>query len=149
MRKKAKNKIQDKHKRIKNMTLPIDLDIPFEQIKYETDEEYQRLFGNIFKIDEQTMSEMSDVFDDERVAKGMDYILSQTQQDEWWNGLYKKSATVFMSEEPEIGLCTLLTFTYLKEFYLLLRYYISHPKDDPEIALLQKSFMEIYDAENA
>ena len=131
------------------MTTPIDLDVAFEDVKYETDEEYQRLFGRIFRINEETMNEISDIFDDERVTKGMDYIYSETQQDEWWKTLYIKAAAVFMTEEPNIGLCTLLTFSFFKEFYLLVRYYLTHPKDDPEIPLLQKSFMEFYDAENA
>lgn len=128
---------------------PVDLDISWEELKYETDEEYQRLFGRIFYMDEKTMNETTDVFDNERVTQGMDYIFAQTQQDAWWNTLYKKAAAVFMTEEPNIGLCTLLTFSFLKEFYLLFRYYLTHPPDDPEIPVLQKSFMEFYDAENA
>lgn len=131
------------------MSAPIDLNVEWEDLKYETDEEYQRLFGRIFHIDEKEMEEIPDIFDDERVVKGMDYIYSQTQQDEWWKNIYIKAASVFLTEEPNIGLCTLLTFTYLREFYLLFRYWMTQPKDDPEIPLLQKSFMEFYDAENA
>ena len=131
------------------MTIPINLDISQEYLKYESDEEYQRVFGRIFCVDEQTISQITDVFDDERVAKGMDYIISQTRQDEWWNTLYLKAAGVFMTEEPNIGLCTLLTFSFLKEFYPLIRYYLTHPNDDPEIHLLQNKFMEFYNAELA
>ena len=131
------------------MTSPIDLDIALGDLNFETDEEYQRLFGRIFRLDEQAMNDITDVFDDERVTKGMDYIYQQTQQDEWWKNLYIKAAAFFMTEEPNIGLCTLLSFSFLKEFYLMFRYYSTHPKDDPEIPVLQKSFMEFYDTENA
>jgi hypothetical protein len=145
-----KNIKQNRNKtETEQMAVPIDLDISPEYLKYETDEEYQRLFGRIFHIDETAMNEITDMFDDERVMKGMDYIFAQTQQDVWWNALYIKSAAVFMTEDPNIGLCTLLTFSFLKEFYLLFRYYMTHPKDDPEIPVLQKSFMEFFDAENA
>lgn len=131
------------------METPIDLQMRREDLEYETDEEYQQVFSRIFRMDKEAMSELIDVFDDERVAKGMNYIFSQTQQDEWWKALYIKSASVFMTEEPNIGLCTLLTFSYLKEFYLLFQYYLTHSKDDPELSLLKKSFMEFYEAENA
>lgn len=127
------------------MTTPIDLEIPLEEIKYETDEEYQQLFCRIFRINSDIMSELTDVFDNDHVSKGMDYIFSQTQDDEWWKNLYTKTASIFMTEELNIGLCTLLTFSYLKEFYPLLKYYLSQSKDETELRILKESFMEFYD----
>lgn len=128
-------------------TVPIDLEIPSEKLKYDTDEEYQTVFGRVFFVDPDVMKELTDVFDDERVTQGMDFIYSGTIQDEWWKKLYIKAASVFLSEEPEIGLCTLLSFTFLHKFYPLVQYYLTHPKDDHEISVLQKEFMEFYDAE--
>lgn len=127
--------------------LPIDLDISSENLKYETDEEYQNVFGRIFYVEPDRMKELTDVFDDERVTQGMDYMYSQTIDDEWWKKMYIKAASIFLSEEPEIGLCTLLSFTFLHKFYPLFQHYVKCPKDDPEIPLLQQVFMEFYDAE--
>lgn len=131
------------------LSVPLAIDLTLENINYETDEEYHALFRRVFRFtprDEEEEDEIADIFDEHNVKKGMDYIMEKTQVDPWWNALYVKAASNFLSEDPSIGLCVLLTFTYLKEFYKLFQYQQTHPNDDPYIAVLQQELEHLYNA---
>lgn len=127
----------------------MSIDLTLENTLYETDEEYHAFFRRVFRFtpkDEEEEDEIADIFDEHNVKKGMDYIMEKTHADPWWNALYVKAASNFLSEDPSIGLCVLLTFTYLKEFYRLFQYQQTHDADDPSITVLQQELEDLYNS---
>lgn len=88
-----------------------------EEFQYETDEAYQSLFQEFFQFQD-SITDIGDIYDVEKVKKGMDYILSKTSDlDEWWKKLFLKAASMFLSEDLDLGLCVCLNFSYMDAFY--------------------------------
>lgn len=88
-----------------------------EEFTYQTDETYQALFQQFFKFKDD-MIDIGDVYDVEQVKMGMNYILTKTSDmDEWWKKLFLKAASMFLSEDIELGLCVCLNFSYMDLFY--------------------------------
>jgi len=96
----------------------LDLEIPEEDLEYETDEGYQQLFLRFFRIPS------DDEFNEERVCEGLAAILGKTQGNELLHNLYVKAAGQFLSEDPEIGLPVVLSYTYFSAFYKIFTYYL-------------------------
>jgi len=115
----------------------VQLNIPEEALHYDTDEEYQEVFLHFFKID----SEKED-YNEESIYEGLACILGKTQTPEWTD-LYVKAAAEFLSEDPEIGLPVLLSYTYFPDFYRVFSSFIVHGSDEAfhtKIQELRKRF---------
>jgi len=97
--------------------MTLDLSIPPKEFVFETDESYQTLFQKFFQF-QFNIDELDDVYDVQQVREGMNIILSKTSDvDEWWKKLYLKAASIFLSEDPEMGLCVCLNYSYFQAFY--------------------------------
>jgi len=97
--------------------MSLDLSILPNDFHYETDESYQTLFQKFFQF-QINIDELEDVYDVQQVRDGMNIILSKTSEiDEWWKKLFLKAASMFLSEDPELGLCVCLNYSYFQTFY--------------------------------
>jgi len=103
----------------------LNLEIAEECLQYETDEQYQDVFRRFFRIESE-----SDDYDEECVYEGMSCILGKTLESEAWRQLYVKAAGQFLSEDPELGLPVLLSFTYFAKFFQLFRHSLEKGEDE-------------------
>jgi hypothetical protein len=77
-------------------------------IDYATDEEYQAAFLSLFDLKE---------YDEEIVRKGLSEIYQSIKDVPEFKKKMTDAAVLFMSEDPEIGLCVLFSYDHFKEFY--------------------------------
>lgn len=97
----------------------LNLDIEDEDLDYHSDEGYQHVFLRFFRIEEE------EDFDDDTIYEGLAAILGKSQGNELLINLYAKAAGQFLSEEPDVGLPVLLSYTYFAAFYQLFVYYLA------------------------
>ena len=110
-----------------------------EEFHYCLDEEYQSMFQEFFQFSN-SIDDMSDVYDVEQVKLGMNYIMSKTSSSEWWKKILLKAASIFLSEDCELGLCVLLNYSYLDAFYKV--FYCMEKNPEHENLPLWKSELE-------
>jgi len=115
----------------------LDMDIEDEDLEYESDEEYQQVFLRFFRIQEE------EDFEDETIYEGLAAILGKSQENELLRNLYVKAAGQFLSEEPDVGLPVLLSYTYFAAFYQVFRYYLvegATPEWEEKVQEMTKQF---------
>jgi hypothetical protein len=99
---------------------------------YSTNAEYRAALRSYFQMDTQALEEeyadlkKSDpesydelLYDDDAMKRGLDAILEKTRANPPFAALYKKAAGHFLSEDPETGVCVLLTFDFFADFITL------------------------------
>lgn len=93
---------------------------------YDDDDGYHAFFQQLFRVDV-AKAEAVDEYDEEIVTEGMRVIYAvttlseSTGEEEKWRQLYVTAAGLFLSEDPEVGLPVLLSYSYLPLFYRLLQ----------------------------
>jgi hypothetical protein len=102
-----------------------------QDVKYENDEEYHRVFFQFLHIDvSDDITDYSDLYDEETISKELQNILSQTKEEPAFEQLYIKAAGMFLSEDPEVGLPVLLSYSYLADFIRLFRLFKSGKEEE-------------------
>jgi hypothetical protein len=99
---------------------------------YSTNAEYRAIFRSYFKMDLQALErEHADLkesdpesfdellYDDAAVKIGMDDLYEKTKDNPKFIELYRLAAGQFLTEDPEIGLCVLLTYDYFSDYITL------------------------------
>jgi spore coat polysaccharide biosynthesis protein SpsF (cytidylyltransferase family) len=102
-------------------------------IDYTDDEEYQQVYRYIFgisdlEIDESftinTPDEVIDAWlmekmqkDDERIDARIDEIFEKTREHPLFRKLYEEARQLWFSEDMKMGLYTMFSFDFLKDFY--------------------------------
>ena len=95
-------------------------------VKYDNDEDYHRLFFQFLNIDvSEDVTDYSELYDEETISKELQNILLQTKEEPAFEQLYIKAAGMFLSEDPEVGLPVLLSYSYLADFIRLFRLFKS------------------------
>lgn len=106
-------------------------------VKYSNNLEYRKCFRQVFKLDtEQILLNLKlkypdfDTFEDEtkdellydepKINKTIDEILTMTIFTELFKEFYKKAASFVISDLPDIGLTILLSYDYFQEFHIVL-----------------------------
>lgn len=97
-----------------------------------TNAEYRAALRSYFQMDTKALEEEyadlkeSDpesydelLYDDAAMKRGLDDILEKTLANPLFAALYKKAAGRFFSEDPETGLCVLLSFDFFADFIAL------------------------------
>jgi hypothetical protein len=131
----------------------INTNLNESDLLYETDEEYLHLIHKIFCItpvaktqDVSLQGKMDDddVNDDDDLSADiihqfLDHVIEFTISKEYWKKLYLQAAATFLSEDAEVGLPVLLSYSYLPKFYKLLQM---------DVGGLHESaaFIELYDS---
>lgn len=114
------------------------IDISKESIEYESDAEYTDAFCRFFRIEKREGKEEGegedkeeggheeeiDEYDEETISHGLHYIFDKTKDDPLFQSLYLKAAGTFLSEDVELGLPVLLSYSHFPRFYLFLKRFL-------------------------
>jgi uncharacterized tellurite resistance protein B-like protein len=96
---------------------------------YSNNREFRALLRSYFKMDvsklEQQYAYLKEddfesydelTYDTDAINRGMETILSKTKENPLFQTLYSLAAQQFLSTDPEIGLCVLLSYDYFADF---------------------------------
>jgi hypothetical protein len=130
----------------------IDLTLEESELQYNTDEEYLDVVHRIFRIpkvkkqeeEQEGMGEEDDIGED-IIARFLDHVAEFTYDKPHWHHLYVKAATTFLSDEPDIGLPVLLSYSYLQRFYQLLQMESQEKSQDPAFQTIYNELLQSFD----
>jgi len=104
-------------------------------MSYESNGEYReqiRKFCGMICIDpfenDPTVDPVSrdeNLYDEEAVSKTMNLLYDKTRDSSAFRSLYELAAGRMFSEDPEIGLCVLMSYDYFRYFYTIYSLYDS------------------------
>jgi hypothetical protein len=106
---------------------------------YSNNKEYRQAIRRIFNMnvqvveaeikqynyDEETEDEL--LFDEAAMSTGMTNILEKTTGNKLFDELYSLAAARIISMDEETGLCILLSYDYLSDFYNVWNAYLENP----------------------
>jgi hypothetical protein len=106
---------------------------------YSNNKEYRQAIRNIFNMnvgnieseikqynyDKETEDEL--LFDEAAMSSGMTNILEKTLGNSLFDELYSLAAAKMISMDKETGLCILLSYDYLSDFYNVWNAYLENP----------------------
>jgi hypothetical protein len=106
---------------------------------YSNNKEYRQAIRRIFNMnidvveaeikqyeyDEETQDEL--LFDEAAMSSGMTNILEKTLGNRLFDELYSLAAAQMISLDRETGLCILLSYDYLSDFYNVWNAYLENP----------------------
>jgi hypothetical protein len=111
---------------------------------YSNNKEYRQAIRRIFNMnvqaveaeikqynyDEETEDEL--LFDEAAMSTGMTNILEKTTGNKLFDELYSLAAARIISMDEETGLCILLSYDYLSDFYNVWNAYLENPNEFSE-----------------
>ena len=83
-----------------------------------------------YNYDEETQDEL--MFDEVAMSTGMTNILEKTKGNCLFDELYSLAAAQMISMDKETGLCILLSYDYLSDFYNVWNSYLENPNEMSE-----------------
>jgi hypothetical protein len=78
-----------------------------------------------YNYDKETEDEL--LFDEAAMSSGMTNILEKTTGNKLFDELYSLAAAKMISMDKETGLCILLSYDYLSDFYNVWNAYLENP----------------------
>ena len=117
-------------------------------VNYTNNEEYRISFRDIFKMkaqihdmldmDKETQDEFN--YDTCKATMILDYVYLITHKNLWFKVLYNYSASIMLSNDPEIGLTILFSYDY---FYLFHQCVCDFIQDPNSINELNQNYIKI------
>ena len=122
---------------LKTIELGISYENPVSQenpVSYETDAEYReqiRRFCQMKCVDKfendptiDPISRDENLIDDTALSNTMDILYDKTRDSIAFKVLFNLAAGRMFSENPEIGLCILMSYDYFRDFYIVYRRFL-------------------------
>ena len=113
-------------------TIPYNFSIT--NIVYYDDTSYRQVLRTILKMESKLVSTDLDSltqdeqdYDDAAISTALDWIYAKTQDHPLFQTLYLKAAGFMLSEDPQTGLCILLTYDNLPLFHPMFCAYMEDP----------------------
>ena len=111
-------------------------------IKYETNSEYQDFINTII-YERKTEKPLIYKWNEKVASQHLDFVYIKTRKIKIFNKLYVLAASLIMSENPEIGVAILCSYTYLFSFYQCLVFFFKQSVLDETILENHSSFIDL------